>query len=81
MYIHTYVVLVYLRNKSRRSRRSGEMGFLGAANAPFQITYVHMYMSLDTVGGFVGNHSTAKYLHILVDHFSRYAYVYLYFVF
>jgi len=45
------------------------MGFLGPATAPFQI------LSLDTVGGFAGNNSTAKYLHILVDHFSRYAYI------
>lgn len=60
---------VCAKNKSRRCKRSGEMGFLGPATKPFQ------FMSLDTVGGFVGNHSTAKYLHILVDHFSRYAYI------
>ncbi len=56
-------------NKSRRPRRSGAMGYLGPATAPFQI------LSLDTVGGFADNNSTAKYLHILVDHFSRFSYI------
>jgi hypothetical protein len=32
-------------------------------------------MSLDTVGGFGGSHSPKKYLHILVDHFTRYAFI------
>lgn len=31
-------------------------------------------MSVDTVEGFGGNRSTKKYLHILVDHFTRYAF-------
>ena len=30
-------------------------------------------MSLDTIGGFGGNGSNKRYLHLLVDHFSRYA--------
>lgn len=32
-------------------------------------------MSLDTIGGFAGNHLSSKFLHLLVDHFSRYAYI------
>lgn len=70
-YVNKYCKLcdTCIRNKSRRPRRSGEMGFLGPATLPYQI------MSLDTVGGFAGNNAAAKYLHILVDHFSRYAYV------
>jgi len=32
-------------------------------------------MSIDLVGGFDGNRSTKKYLHILADHFSRYAFI------
>lgn len=60
---------VCIQNKSRRSRRSARLGLLGPATAPFQI------MSLDTVGGFKNNHSSSKYLHLLVDHFSRYAYI------
>lgn len=60
---------ICIRNKTRRSRRSGELGILGPA------TYPHEIMSLDTIGGFEGNHSSYKFLHLLVDHFSRYAYI------
>jgi hypothetical protein len=45
------------------------MGYLGPASQPFEI------MSLDTVGGFGGRRSTKRYLHILVDHFTRYAFI------
>lgn len=31
-------------------------------------------MSLDTVGGFGNNNSPKVYLHLLIDHFTRYAY-------
>ena len=59
---------ICLKNKSRKSRNFGELGQLGPASKPFEI------MSLDTVGGFAGRRSTKKYLHILVDHFTRYVY-------
>lgn len=32
-------------------------------------------MSLDTISGFGGRRTTKRYLHILVDHFTRYAYI------
>ncbi len=32
-------------------------------------------MSLDTIGGFGGGHSTKRYPHLLVDHYTRYAYI------
>lgn len=32
-------------------------------------------MSLDTIGGFSKYHPTLRYLHLLVDHFSRYAFI------
>lgn len=32
-------------------------------------------MSIDTIGGFGGSRSTKKYLHLLVDHFTRYAFI------
>lgn len=60
---------VCIKNKSRRTRKSGPLGHLGPAMKPFEI------MSLDTIGGFGGKRSTKKYLHLLVDHFTRYAYV------
>lgn len=42
---------------------------LGPATNPFEI------ISIDTIGGFGGSRSTKKYLHLLVDHFTRYAYI------
>lgn len=45
------------------------MSHLGPAKKPFEI------MSIDTIGGFGGSRSTKKYLHLLVDHFTRYAYI------
>jgi transposase InsO family protein len=59
-----------IKNKSRRCKPAGKLGFLGPAVSPFQI------MSLDTVGGFAGFGSTKRYLHILVDHFSRFAFTF-----
>lgn len=32
-------------------------------------------MSIDTIGGFGGQRSTKRYLHLLVDHFTRYAFI------
>lgn len=32
-------------------------------------------MSLDTIRGFGGRRSTKRYLHLLVNHFTRYAYI------
>lgn len=60
---------VCLKNKSRKGRNFGLMGQLGPATRPFEI------MSLDTIGGFAGKRSTKKYLHLLVDHFTRYTYI------
>jgi len=45
------------------------MSQLGSATEPFKI------MSIDTIGGFGGRRSTKKYLHLLVDHFTRYAFI------
>lgn len=57
--------MICLKNKSRTRRTIGFLSRLGPAREPFEI------MSLDTVGGFNGNGSSKKYLHILADHFSR----------
>lgn len=45
------------------------MSHLGTAKYPFEI------VSIDPIEGFGGLRSTKKYLHILVDHFTRYAYI------
>lgn len=37
--------------------------------------WVQQIMSLDTIGGFGGQRSTKRYLHLLVDHFTRFAYI------
>lgn len=45
------------------------MSHLGPATKPFEI------MSIDTIGGFSGSRSTKRYLHLLVDHYTRYAFI------
>ncbi|XP_078051980.1 uncharacterized protein LOC144478134 [Augochlora pura] len=45
------------------------MSQLGPATKAFEI------MSIDTIGGFGGQRSTKRYLHLLVDHFTRYAFI------
>lgn len=45
------------------------MSYLGPATKPFEI------ISIDTIGGFGGSRSTNKYLHLLVDHYTRYTYI------
>ncbi|KAK9886419.1 hypothetical protein WA026_016698 [Henosepilachna vigintioctopunctata] len=58
-----------IKNKSRGQNKYGLMSHLGPATKPFQI------MSIDTIGGFGGQRSTKKYLHLLVDHFTRFAFI------
>lgn len=60
---------ICIRNKSRGKFKFGLMSHLGPATFPFEI------VSIDTIGGFGGSRSTKTYLHLLVDHFSRYAYI------
>lgn len=60
---------VCIKNKSRGQHKFGLMSHLGPATYPFEI------VSIDTIGGFGGSRSTKKYLHLLVDHFTRYAYI------
>ncbi len=59
---------VCIRNKSRIPFKCGHLSHLGPASKPFE------YMSVDKIGGFSGNNSKKKYCHLLVDHFTRYAY-------
>lgn len=56
------------KNKMRR-KHYGLLSKLGPPKEPFEI------VSLDTIGGFAGNRSTKKYLHLLIDHFTRYAFI------
>ncbi|KAA5602185.1 transposase family protein, partial [Pseudomonas aeruginosa] len=60
---------VCIKNKSRGQHEFGLMSHLGPASYPFEI------VSIDTIGGFGGSRSTKKYLHLLVDLFTRYAYI------
>lgn len=60
---------VCIKNKSRGHNKYGFMSQLGPAKKPFEI------VSIDTIGGFGGSRSTKKYLHLLVDHFTRYAFI------
>lgn len=60
---------ICIKNKSRGHNKFGFMSHLGPATKPFEI------ISIDTIGGFGGTRSTKKYLHLLVDHFTRYAFI------
>lgn len=60
---------ICIKNKSRGHEKFGFMSHLGPATKPFEI------MSIDTIGGFGSSRSTKKYLHLLVDHFTRYAFI------
>lgn len=60
---------ICIRNKTRGFPKYGFLSHLGPAKKPFEI------VSIDTIGGFGGSRSTKKYLHLLVDHFSRYAFI------
>lgn len=60
---------VCIKNKTRGQHKYGLMSHLGPARKPFEI------VSIDTIGGFGGSRSTKKYLHLLVDHFTRYAFI------
>lgn len=60
---------ICIKNKSRVKMNYGLLSHLGPATYPFEI------VSIDTIGGFGGSRSTKTYLHLLVDHFTRYAYI------
>lgn len=59
---------ICIKNKSRIPAVFGKLSQLGPATQPFEI------MSMDTIGGFIGNNSSKRYVHLLVDHFTRFAY-------
>ncbi len=61
---------VCIKNKSRVPVKYGLLSQLGPASKPGEI------MSLDSIGGFNGNNSPKRFLHLLVDHFTRYAYIF-----
>lgn len=58
-----------IKNKSRGHDKYGLMSHLGPATKPFEIC------SIDTIGGFGGSRSTKRYMHLLSDHFTRYAFI------
>lgn len=60
---------ICIKNKTRGQNKYGLMSHLGPATKPLQI------VSIDTIGGFGDSRSTKKYLHLLVDHFTRFAYI------
>lgn len=60
---------VCLQNKMRIRKPMGFMGKFGWPEKPYQL------MSLDTIGGFAGNNSKKKYLHVLTDQFTKFAWI------
>lgn len=57
-----------IKNKTRIECFKAPLSQLGPPKEPFEI------MSLDTIGGLKGK-STKKYLHLMIDHFTRFAYI------
>lgn len=60
---------VCIESKTHGKRLIGLLSQLGPASSAYEI------MSIDTIGGFSGNNSPKKYLHLLIDHFTRYAWI------
>lgn len=60
---------ICIKNKTCRPRKLGFLSHFGPACAPFEI------VSLDTIGVFAGNRPYKRYLHLIVDHFSHYAFI------
>lgn len=58
-----------IKNKSKGQDKYGLMSYLGPAERPFKIILTN------TVGGFGRSRSTKRYLHLLVDHFTRYTWI------
>ena len=58
-----------LKNKSRFGHFKAPLSQLGPAEKPCEI------VSLDTIGGFAGYKSTKNYLHLIIDHFTRFAFI------
>ena len=53
-------------NKTKREKELGELSITGPATYPLEI------VSLDTIGGFEGYNSKFRYIHCVIDHFSRF---------
>lgn len=72
MYKHIKLICrsceVCIKNKTRIGCFKAPLSQLGPAMEPFEI------VSLDTIGGLKGK-STKRYLHLIVDHFTRCAYI------
>lgn len=60
---------VCVKNESRIGCFKSPLSHLGPAKNAFEI------ISLDTIVGFTNNRSSKKYLHLIIDHFTRYAYI------
>jgi len=58
---------ICIKNKTPKGKELGQLSQLGPAQQPFDL------ISIDTVGGFSGYNSKKQYLHLAIDHFTRFA--------
>ena len=58
------------QNKLRREKEIGALSWTGPATEPLEI------ISIDTIGGLEGYGSSYKYLHLAIDHLSRFVWAY-----
>ena len=56
----------YIKNKTPRVKEPGQLSILGPAQQLFDL------ISIDTIGGFSGYNSKKQYLHLTIDHFTRF---------
>lgn len=73
MYKHMKLVcrscVICAKNKSRIGCFRAPLSQLGPATKPLEI------VSVDSIGGFKDGKSTKRYIHLLIDHFTRYAWI------
>lgn len=73
MYKHIKIICrsceTCIKNKTRIGSFKAPLSQIGPAKRLFEI------ISLDSIGGFKGNKSKKKYIHLIIDHFTRYAYI------
>ena len=70
--IRNYVIgcEICLKNKTPKGLALGKLSQLGPAKTPFEI------LSIDTIGGLSGYNSKKQYLHLAIDHLTRFAWAY-----
>lgn len=57
---------ICIKNKARQKRLIGYLSDFGTIKDPYAL------ISIDTIGGLYGNKTNKRYLHLAIDHYTRY---------